>query len=291
MARHPFCGGASDWAMTEADGLIPTPTAGATVTAWDSITGGAQIVDLSINSDGSSPIDHVSSSDGTDGLMLGQVPMFYGPDNVWEVWIQADDGPRVRVPTVDVGASIAGVESDISDVAADLAAFVATKGANSGLASLDSSGLLAAAQRPTVSMTSLTDVNLTGLTDKDMLKWDTGTSRWVVVGTAVSWTTLSVSGTGISNATAKCRLIPVTQQVEFQFRADATSGSNNQNVCTLPVGMRPTNALSFPIATNNSTSNTGRVDILSTGVVNTQVTLASGSPPLIRVNCTFTPDN
>ena len=290
MARHPFCGSTADWAMTEYEGQIPTPTAGANVTAWDSITGGSQIVDLAVNYDGSNPIDHVTSSDGTDGLMLGQVPMFYGPDGVWEMWIQADEGPRVRVSTVDVGNALGAVESDLSDVAADLAAFEATKAANSGLASLNSSGLLASAQRPTVAMTSLTDVNLTGLTDTDMLKWDSGTSRWIRVGTAVSWTTLTMNNgsNGFSSATGRARLLPISGMVELQIYTLITTSSNTHDVTTLPSQFRPTfSNLSFPCACNNISTLKGRFDVGTDGAVTLQaVNTASGNFMTIYVSYT-----
>jgi hypothetical protein len=126
------------------------------------------------------------ASDGTDGLMLGQIPQFYGPDGVWEVWLSANNGPRVRAQALDVAdlvsdalVTIDNATGTLDDAAADHDSI----GQPNGLATLGADGILTTAQRPpsVTSLSSLTDVSTTGVVDHSTLRYKSSTSKWSVV--------------------------------------------------------------------------------------------------------------
>lgn len=106
MARHLFGGSLPDWTLTLVDGVdgiddVAQAVGGSTVTAWNAETGGTQYTDLTDVSDAA--IDHVTTSDGTDGRTVGTIPPFFGPDDVWVLWVSADGGPRLMMVSPDVG--------------------------------------------------------------------------------------------------------------------------------------------------------------------------------------------
>jgi hypothetical protein len=224
-------------------------------------------------------------------LQLGQIPPFYGPDGVWEMWLSANGGPRVLAMATDLGTSIAQNVSDIQSVNSDLVAFIATAGEANGLATLDANGLLAAGQRwtPQFSFANATDYSGTAI-DKAALIYNSATSKWAVTDTVGAWTTASVGGTGLSSTDARYRKIPLLGLVEVQASGNATAATHNDTLFTLPSDMRPSyGGLSYPIATNNVSNNYGRVDISTDGTVNLVATFGGGSPPLFRVHALFTP--
>jgi hypothetical protein len=107
VARHLFGDSLADWAFTEVDGVdgvddLVQVAAGATITLWNARTGGTQITDLEDTT--GSPIDHVLTSDGTDGRAPGSIPAFYADDDRWMAWAAADGGPRTLMVTSDVGS-------------------------------------------------------------------------------------------------------------------------------------------------------------------------------------------
>lgn len=103
--RHPFGGGIADTVIDTADefsnAAILQP--GASITAWNAREGGQQYLNLSSDPAGSNPITGVVASDGTDGYGKGAIPIFYGPDDVTQLWISADGGPRVSLDSIDSG--------------------------------------------------------------------------------------------------------------------------------------------------------------------------------------------
>jgi hypothetical protein len=262
---------------------------GAVVQAFNAQTGGTQYTDLSLDAEGTLIVDHVNSSDASDGLQLGQIPPFYGPDDVWQMWLSANGGPRVLVTATDLGLSIQSIGSDTASVRADLTDFQATKGAANGLASLDGDGLLTASQRwtPSFSIASATDVNLASLADKDLLQWDAATSKFKRISTAVSWTNLTVTGSIVTSVTvARARLIPVTGQVEVQLflNINAITG---QTLLTLPTQFRPSVQVTVPAMQNSNSGNNGRFEFRTDGtVVNSFV---NSSPSFCGCHVVYTP--
>lgn len=112
--RHPFFGGSADWAFdTDGTGAV-LRTAGAAITLWNARTGGTQHTDLSLEADGSTPVTGVLTSDGTDGYLLGDVPIVFGPDDVVGMWYSADGGPRKFVATTDVAALAAATAASLT---------------------------------------------------------------------------------------------------------------------------------------------------------------------------------
>jgi hypothetical protein len=100
--RHPFGGGIADYAI-EADPstFIAIMQPGAAITAWNAREGGTQYLNLSADPAGSTPITGVLTSDGSDGYALGEIPIFYGPEDITQLWISADGGPRVSLGSID----------------------------------------------------------------------------------------------------------------------------------------------------------------------------------------------
>lgn len=97
MARNPFGGTDSAWTF-HPDGDDNATLGTAVVTCWTDKAGGEQYTDLAQDEAGTEPITQVVSADGTGDDELGQIPEFWGPDGVTEMWAQADAGPaRVKV--------------------------------------------------------------------------------------------------------------------------------------------------------------------------------------------------
>lgn len=136
MTRHLFGGTIADWTVQPVDGVdgeddIAQFVGGATITAWNAESGGTQYTDLLDESD--TAVDHVTTSDGTDGRSVGTIPPFQGPDDIWAMWLSADGGPRLLSFTSDA-ASITGPLVDALNLA--LTAHTAAPNPH-GTASLD----------------------------------------------------------------------------------------------------------------------------------------------------------
>jgi hypothetical protein len=281
MARHPFGGGAPDWAVSTADGVPVEAVGGAIVKAYSAFLGGTQYTDLSMDQEGTQVVSQIVASDGTDGLMLGQIPQFYGPDGVWEVWLSANNGPRVRAQALDTADLVQGALDSIADVDATLTqaeADHASIGQANGIATLGADGKLTAAQRPpsATALASLTDVNITSPADGDRLVYDAASSKWKNVAKSTSWTSLSFAGTGLTSVTAQYRKLPGSGLVEvFFYGIQTTAGGYNSDLFTLPAGFRPGTKLYLCIANNNSSSSQGRIEIDTNGVAHAYWTLSS----------------
>jgi hypothetical protein len=104
MARNAFGGSVSDYVVsfyTLGSSKLAAFTA-ATLTFFDAETGGNQVTDLALNADGSSPVTQVSVP------ATGDVPTFYGPDGVTQLWVSAN-GSASRVKMVSLEAAAAAV--------------------------------------------------------------------------------------------------------------------------------------------------------------------------------------
>lgn len=119
MARHTFGQSLSDWTMdvgtsTTAGSVTTAPVIAkgpASITFWSAKVGGVQYTDL-IDPSGSAT-DTITSSDGEDGLTVGAIPEFQGPDGVTEMWADGGDG-RYRMVANDLGAYLADLLSTVA---------------------------------------------------------------------------------------------------------------------------------------------------------------------------------
>lgn len=128
MPRHTFGQTLTDWTMdvgttttvgsvTTAPVLAKGPAA---ITFWSAQVGGVQYTDL-IDPSGSTT-DTITSSDGEDGLTVGAIPEFQGPDNIGEMWADAGAGMRFKMTANDVGGDAAELKSTVADLTATVTA-------------------------------------------------------------------------------------------------------------------------------------------------------------------------
>ncbi len=104
MARYPFGGDIASFVYDiDSDDNKPVLSGGQTVTLWSARTAGSQITDLSTDISGAEPITTVTVDDGTGTYGRGVVPIFYGPNNVTEMWASANGGPRKKMVTSAMG--------------------------------------------------------------------------------------------------------------------------------------------------------------------------------------------
>lgn len=122
MARHTFGRSLTDWTMdlgdtTTVEDVTTAPvlaTGPATITFWSAKTGGTQHTDL-LNSAGVA-VTSITSSDGSDGLPVGTIPEFQGPDGIWELWADAGGGARYKMVATDIGNYVEDLLSTIADL-------------------------------------------------------------------------------------------------------------------------------------------------------------------------------
>jgi hypothetical protein len=96
IGRRRFGGTTADWTFQFVGDAIDR-AAGVTVTFYNALTGGDQITDLTTA--GGGPITSVVSD------ASGEIPEFFGPANVVEMFADANGGlgPRRRVTAADLG--------------------------------------------------------------------------------------------------------------------------------------------------------------------------------------------
>jgi hypothetical protein len=91
MARMRFGGGPQDvFLFADAEGDMHAG-GGFNAVFFDGPQEGAQSLTDLLDGNGQA-ITYVTTSDGTDGQAVGQIPVFYGPDNVFEMWISNNVG-------------------------------------------------------------------------------------------------------------------------------------------------------------------------------------------------------
>lgn len=106
--RYPFGGGIADYVIdADPETLAAILQPGASITAWNAREGGTQYLNLALDPAGATLVTGVTTSDGTDGYSPGMIPIFYGPEDVTQMWISADGGPRVSLATLN-SATLAG---------------------------------------------------------------------------------------------------------------------------------------------------------------------------------------
>ena len=111
MTRRRFGGGVADWAFTLTSQNVPVLDPGSTITFWSASAGGTQYTDLAGAVDGSGAISTVTAG---IGATAGQIPVFYGPDEITWMWMSANSGSRVLIECNDMtsgGAMLAGAQT------------------------------------------------------------------------------------------------------------------------------------------------------------------------------------
>ncbi|MEV7712282.1 hypothetical protein [Streptomyces sp. NPDC088270] len=163
MPRYEFGAGVADFVVAPSDGTWAVGAL-APITFWDAVTDGGQYTDLLDGA--SSPITQVVSDEH------GALPRFLGPPDITGMWADAGGGTRAWMDAHSVVAggssdqSVSSVNGQVGVVqltASDVGAAAtvhthtpaqvgaipaADRGAAGGIATLDASGVLTAAQRP-----------------------------------------------------------------------------------------------------------------------------------------------
>lgn len=135
MARLMFGGGVSDWTFTSDASGTPTVVGGIVITFYDQRTGGNQYTDLTGLAGES--LSTVTSSTGGDGNALGQIPAFFGPDGVYEMWASAAGGPRVLMAASSLGSYLGPVRTQLEAHIAAVNPHNTTLGSLKDVANLD----------------------------------------------------------------------------------------------------------------------------------------------------------
>jgi hypothetical protein len=114
MARNSYGLTLDGWTFDIADDGVTPVLASANITFWTLQTGGEQITDLLLG-DGATATDSIQSSDGTDGLTIGTIPLFYGPDGISRMWASAAGGPRISIVCNNAGDQIDSLTQQLAD--------------------------------------------------------------------------------------------------------------------------------------------------------------------------------
>jgi hypothetical protein len=158
MARHTFGKSLTDWSMILGDPIVVGDTTTApvsvvgpvTITFWSASTGGVQYTDLLDSA--ANPAAEITASDGTDGLPIGTIPEFQGPDGdpygPAEMWADAGAGTRYKMTANDLGGSVTELQSTAADLTDTTTALNTMVLASLGVVSYDA-GASAWPQRPT----------------------------------------------------------------------------------------------------------------------------------------------
>lgn len=290
MARHPFGGGLSDWAIIPDASGLAVLTGGAIVTLWSLPTGGTQYTDLTDTA--SAAISSVTSSDGTDGLVTGQIPQFYGPDGVWVMWAAINDSDpenpvaRQMMCSTDIGAQVDAQATAAGVLQTTVNSFGALLGADNGIATLGADGILVDNQRPAFTLSAATDVDVSSASDGDYLAYNSTDAKWEPVASASlpGWTDITTYATGITMyqvQPAYRLMLPDTVQLVGRFaKTDSSNFSSGATLCTLPEAARPAQA-QYVISSAGRIANQGNYAQLA---INTDGTVVATWP-----NSSYTP--
>lgn len=116
MSRLQFGGGPEDvYLVPDANGNLHEGP-GAVVQFYSAETGSNPITDLLDRN--SSPITTVTTSTGSDGRVPGQIPPFFGPDGVFEMWASAAGSPRFLMQASNLGSYLGPVKDQFTQHAA-----------------------------------------------------------------------------------------------------------------------------------------------------------------------------
>jgi hypothetical protein len=296
MARHPFGGGLSDWAIIPDASGLAVLTGGAIITLWSLPTGGTQYTDLTDVS--SNAIASVTSSDGTDGLVTGQIPVFYGPDGVWVMWAAINDpgdgsAPRQQICSTDIGAQVDAQATAAGVLQTTVNSFNALLGADNGIATLGDDGILVSDQRPAFTLADASDVDVADAADGDVLSYNGSTSKWEAKasGTLAGWTDLTLaSGLSAHGGVTPAYRFLFADTVQLVGEIKKTAGgtfTSGVTLLTLPAEARPTQPkyLTSAAARFASQGDCVQMAINADGTVVASWQNASYAPDWIGIDC------
>lgn len=113
MTRLLFGGTQADvYLVDDAEGDL-TRGGGATALFYLAQSGEDQYTDL-LDISGASPISSVQTSMGGDGWAAGQLPMFYGPDGVFEMWVSVNNSPRQLMKAANLGSYLGPMRDQLN---------------------------------------------------------------------------------------------------------------------------------------------------------------------------------
>lgn len=107
MARHEYGADLGSWAFTVGVSNAVTLAPNTTITFFDARTGGTQYTDLATASDGSGPMTSVTTGDGSGGVGVGELPVFWGPNGVLAMWASAAGMSRKLIVAHDLASAAA----------------------------------------------------------------------------------------------------------------------------------------------------------------------------------------
>lgn len=117
MTRLQYGGGPEDVYMTQdAQTGFMKPTGGAQALFYDSSARLTRYTDLTTLT--GQPITYITTSDGTDGWALGQIPPFYGPDGVFEMWVSVAGSPPFLLQASNLGSYAGPMLSQLQNLLA-----------------------------------------------------------------------------------------------------------------------------------------------------------------------------
>ena len=240
MTRHKFGGGSADWAITAGPDDVATLNASAVVTVWDAQTAGTQ-QEIALDSAGVTIVNSINSADGSGGMMIGQIPQFWGPDDVWELWVQVNsETTRALIHSSELSDLLNAQTGDADALRANVQAFQDSIGADSGIATLDADGTLTDSQVQPFSLAGATDVNLTGLANGNTIAYDTATSKWKPRNYPSSWTTFTLASGYSSFGVAPAWRFIGPDTIELVGRVQKTGGGAISGPVTLVTSMGTT---------------------------------------------------
>jgi len=236
--RRPFGGGIAGWAMTPGASSYAYVAPGAEVRAFNAPQGGLRITDLSLDQAGVNVVGAVFADEH------GQIPVFYGPDGVDEMWLSANSGPRVKANPSDGGVLLDAAAATLTATTSALDALEDTKGEDSGIATLNSGGTLTSGQAPPYSIQGSDDINADNATDGDMLVKSGG--AWVLSQSAANpypteWAALPLlSGNSPGSSIPAYRLIdPTTVKLRGVINKNSGGYDYGNTVANLPAEIIP----------------------------------------------------
>jgi hypothetical protein len=297
MARHPFGGGLSDWAIIPDASGLAVLTGGAIVTLWSLPTGGTQYTDLTDTA--SAAISSVTSSDGTDGLVTGQIPQFYGPDGVWVMWAAINDSDpenpvaRQMMCSTDIGAQVDAQATAAGVLQTTVNSFGALLGADNGIATLGADGILVDNQRPAFTLAAAADVDVSSAADGDVLSYNATAGKWEAQasGTLAGWTDLTLaSGLSAHGGVTPAYRFLLADTVQLVGEIKKTAGgtfTSPTTLLTLPAEARPTQPkyLTSAAARFASQGDCVQMAINPDGTVVASWQNASYAPDWIGIDC------
>jgi len=118
MARMRFGGGPQDVYMFEdTDGDLHAGGGFNALMYESDDPGAAPITDL-LTDDGE-PATYITTSDGStapDGPAAGQLPIFWGPDGVYEMWTSINSSPRVLLTSTNLGSYFGPTKTQVDEL-------------------------------------------------------------------------------------------------------------------------------------------------------------------------------